>query len=52
MEPPLKKKYTSVTPHLDVAKLKTVPVDLIKLSDVVANKVVKNTKFNTQKLIA
>ena len=31
---------------LDVGKLKTVPVDLKKLSDVVNNKVVKNTKFN------
>ena len=26
--------------------MKTVPVDLKKLSDVVTNKVVKNTKFN------
>ena len=34
---------------LDVGKLKTVPVDLKKLSDVVANEVVKNTKFNTLK---
>ena len=33
----------------DVGKLKTVPVDLKKLSDVVANKVVKNTKFKTLK---
>ena len=32
---------------LDVAKLKTVPVDLKKLGDAVANKVV--TKFNTLK---
>ena len=32
---------------LDVGKLKTVPVDLKKLSDVVDNEVVKNTKFNT-----
>ena len=30
-------------------KLKTVPVDLKKLSDVVDNEVVKNTKFNTLK---
>ena len=35
---------------LDVGKLKTVPVDLKKLSDVVANEVVKNTKFNTLKI--
>ena len=34
---------------LDVGKLKTVPVDLKKLSDVVANEVVKNAKFNTLK---
>ena len=34
---------------LDVAKLKTVPVDLKKLSDVVDNEVVKNTIFNTIK---
>ena len=32
---------------LDVGKLKTVPIDLKKLSDVV--EVVKNTKFNTLK---
>ena len=31
---------------LDVGNLKTVPVDLEKLSDVVDNEVVKNTKFN------
>ena len=34
---------------LDVGKLKTVPVDLKKLSDEVDNEVVKNTKFNTLK---
>ena len=34
---------------LDIAKLKTVPVDLKKLSDVVDNEVVKNTIFNTLK---
>ena len=34
---------------LDVGKLKTVPVDLKKLSDVVNNEVVKYTKFNTLK---
>ena len=32
---------------LDVGKLKTDPVDLKKLSDVVDNEVVKNTKFST-----
>ena len=31
----------------DVGKLKTVPKDLQKLSDVVDKEVVKNTKFNT-----
>ena len=35
--------------YLDAGKLKTVPVDLKKLSDVVANEVVKNAKFNTLK---
>ena len=29
--------------------MKTVPIDLKKLSDVVDNEVVKNTKFNTLK---
>ena len=33
---------------LGVGKLKTAPIDL-KSSDVVANEVVKNTKFNTLK---
>ena len=34
---------------LDVGKLKSVSVDLKKLSDVVANKVVENTKLNILK---
>ena len=34
---------------LDVGKLKIVPVDLKKLSDVLAHEVVKNTKSNTLK---
>ena len=34
---------------LDVGKLKTVPADLKKVSDVVDNEAVKNTKFNTLK---
>ena len=34
---------------LDVGELKTVPVDLEKLSAVVDSEVVKNTKFNTPK---
>ena len=32
---------------LDVGKLKTAPVDLKKLSDLVSKEVVNNTKFNT-----
>ena len=35
--------------NLDVGKLKTSPVDLKRLSDVVDNEVIKNTKFNTRK---
>ena len=35
--------------HLDVGNLKTVPIDLQKLSGVVDNDVVKNAKFNTLK---
>ena len=34
---------------LDFGILKTVPADLKKLSDVVANEVVKDTKFKTPK---
>ena len=34
---------------LDIFKLKTVPVDLKKLSDVLDKEVVKNTKFNSLK---
>ena len=34
---------------LDVGKLKTDPVDLKKLSNVVDNEVVKNTEFSTLK---
>ena len=34
---------------LDVGKMKSIPVDLKILSDVVVNKVVKNTKFITLK---
>ena len=34
---------------LDVGKLKTVGVDLKKVSDVVDNEVVKNKKFSTLK---
>ena len=35
--------------YLDVGKLKTVLVDLKKLSDIVDNEVVKTTKFSTLK---
>ena len=35
--------------NLDVGKLKAVPVHLKKVSDLVANEVVKNAKFNTLK---
>ena len=35
--------------YLGVGKLKTVSADLKKLSNVVDNEVVKNTKFNTLK---
>ena len=34
---------------LDFGELKTIPVDLKKLSDVVGNEVDKDTKFNTLK---
>ena len=34
---------------LDVGRLKTVPVGLKKLSDVVENEIVKSTKFNSLK---
>ena len=34
---------------LDVGRLKTVPVGLKKLSDVLENEIVKSTKFNTLK---
>ena len=34
---------------LDVDNLKTVPIDLKNIRDVVDNEVVKNTKFNTLK---
>ena len=34
---------------LDVSRLKAVPTDLKKISDVVDNEVLKNAKFNTLK---
>ena len=37
------------TEDLDIGKLKTFSVDLRKISDVVDNEVVKNTKFNKLK---
>ena len=41
---------TTKVNNLDVGKLKTVPVDLKKLSDILDNKAVKNTKFKTLKI--
>ena len=51
------KKLADVSTHLnnlrtkvddlDVGELKTVPIDLKKLSNVASKEVVKNTKFNT-----
>ena len=38
-----------IVDDLVAGKLKTVPVELTKLSDAVANKVVKTTKFKTLK---
>ena len=35
---------------LDVGKLKTVPIDLKKLSDVVDNEIIKDTKFSILKI--
>ena len=35
--------------YLGVGKLKTIPVDMKKLRDLVANEVVKAKKFNTLK---
>ena len=35
--------------YVDVGKLKTIPVDLKQLSDVVDNEVVLNSKFSTLK---
>ena len=45
----LKKMEKLKLGYLDVTKLKTVPVDLKKLGDVVDNEVLKNAKFNTLK---
>ena len=42
-------KLVNVPTSLNVGKLKTVPVHLKKLSDVVDKQVIKNTKFNTLK---
>ena len=39
-----KNNFFKKADDLDVGKLKTVPVHLIKLSDVVDNEFVKNTK--------
>ena len=44
--------FKNLKPKVDdlyFGKSKAVPIDLKKLSDLVANEVVKNTKFNTLK---
>ena len=47
--PPILNNLKTKADDLDVGKLKAVPIDLKKLSDVVDNDVVKNIKFNTLK---
>ena len=47
--PPSLNNLKTKVDDLDVGKLKTVPLDLKKLSNVVDNEAVKNTKFNTVK---
>ena len=47
--PTILNNFKTKVDDLDVSKLKTVPVNLKKLSDVVDNEVLKNTKFNTLK---
>ena len=47
--PPSLNNLKSKVDDFDVGKLKTLPVHFIKLSDVVANEVFENTKFNTLK---
>ena len=42
-------KLKTKVDDLDVGKLKTIPIDLTKSSDVVDNQVAKDTKFNTPK---
>ena len=43
------KNLKTTVDDLNVGILKTAPVDLKNLSDVVVNKVIKNTKFRTLK---
>ena len=43
------KQLNTKVDDLDIRKLKTVPVDLKKLSDIVNNEVAKNIRFNTIK---
>ena len=47
--PTILNKLKAKVDDLDVGKLKSVPVDLKKLSDLVDNEVNKNKKFNRQK---
>ena len=44
------KKLKTKVDILEVGKLKIVPVDFIKLSDVVDNELAKNIKFSTLKV--
>ena len=47
----LKDNLKPTVDPLDVGTLKAVPVDLKELNDLAVNKVVKNTNFNTLKII-
>ena len=44
------KKLKTKVDILEVGKLKIVPIDFKKLSDVVDNELAKNTKFSTLKV--
>ena len=44
------KKLKTKVDTLEVGKLKIVPIDFKKLSDVVDNELAKNTKFSTLKV--
>ena len=47
--PPSSNNLKTKVDDSDAGKLKTLPLDLKKLSDVVDNEVAKNKKFNTRK---